>query len=182
MSDRYQDRCHDSGISDEELQRQYREEELAKVERWKAEYDEKRQCAVAMAKGKAKTMDASVVLSKSIIHPYVKFAFWIVLLLASLFVGGVLLFMAIDCLFGYEDVPWEDFTIAILISAPALILSLCCIRPLKRVYKQMLRIHQIRYKEKCYKRINRIHGYYERGSITESEFESLKKEILSKIE
>lgn len=38
------------------------------------------------------------------------------------------------------------------------------------------------YKEKCYKRIDEIHGYYERGSITQEEFEALKKEILSEIE
>lgn len=37
-------------------------------------------------------------------------------------------------------------------------------------------------KEKCYKKIDKIHGYYERGSITKEEFETLKKEILSEIE
>lgn len=38
-----------------------------------------------------------------------------------------------------------------------------------------------KYKEKCYKRVNRIHTYYEKGSITKEEFEELKQQILSKI-
>ena len=38
-----------------------------------------------------------------------------------------------------------------------------------------------KYKEKCYKRINRLRSYYESGAITEEEFNNLKQEILSKI-
>lgn len=36
----------------------------------------------------------------------------------------------------------------------------------------------IGYKERCYKKIDRLHSYLERGSITQEEFEELKQGIL----
>lgn len=37
------------------------------------------------------------------------------------------------------------------------------------------------YKELCYKRIHTLHGYYESGSISKEEFETLKSDILKNI-
>ena len=39
----------------------------------------------------------------------------------------------------------------------------------------------IKHKERCYKRIKRLHSYYECGVITEEEFNKLKQEILNKL-
>ena len=180
MSERYQDRYHDSGISDEEIQQRYRDEQLAKVDRWKAEYNEKRERAVAMAKDKAKTADANVCVSKSIIHPYVKFSLLILLLLGSLFICGLALLLLVECI--VDGYALDDYLSALLFLVPSSIILTLCLRSLKKVYRQVLHIYQMRYKERCYKRINRIHGYYESGSITQEEFESMKREILSKIE
>ena len=64
-------------------------------------------------------------------------------------------------------------------SAPVMFL---CIRFLLKLRPQMKAVGAIKQKEKCYKRIDKIHRYYERGSITKEEFESLKKDILSEME
>lgn len=37
------------------------------------------------------------------------------------------------------------------------------------------------FKELCYKRIKRLHSYYECGAITEEEYNNLKQEILNKL-
>lgn len=65
----------------------------------------------------------------------------------------------------------------LILSYPLLvtcIVNLILLTPIKEIVK-------IKHKERCYKRINRLHTYYESGAITEEEFNKLKDEILRKI-
>lgn len=43
------------------------------------------------------------------------------------------------------------------------------------------RRHSIAYREKCYQRVEKIHGYLEKGIISEEEFETIKADILQNI-
>lgn len=40
----------------------------------------------------------------------------------------------------------------------------------------------VRYREKCYKRVSQVYGYYEAGIISKEEYEKTRKEILKEIE
>lgn len=81
---------------------------------------------------------------------------------------------AVDC---WEE--WESVVSLILFLASVIVGIISLIGLINAIilkYKQ-----SIRYKEKCYKKIDRIHSYLDRGSITEEEFDSLKQDILNKI-
>lgn len=78
----------------------------------------------------------------------------------------------------------EDLYIGIGVLILSVAILLLGIFKLPRAYKEIPVLYRqsAQYRERCYKRIDKIYRYCERGSITKEEFESLKKEILSKIE
>ena len=118
---------------------------------------------------------------KTKVHPTLKIVL-LSLLISSLCTLGIPGGIAIIIEWSYCD--GYGVAVGIIWTILSIVLLFLCIRALYKACLQQRSVNRrtIHYKEKCYKKIDKIHGYYERGSITQEEFESLKKEILSKIE
>lgn len=87
--------------------------------------------------------------------------------LVCVFLNGTFLYI--------EEESWPFIIFIISIS-----LTLSYFIFFKLIIQKKLR-SSAKYQEKCYKQINRIHTYYEKGSITEEEFNKLKQKILNQI-
>lgn len=182
MSERYQERYHDTGISDEELIQQYTKEQEAKLEKVAIKYREDRAKVLAMVQDKANTAVASK--RKSFVPLMIKTA-----ILSLLAICGIVMICgSIYTIVEYFESSYyarheEDIFVGVILFMLSVSILLLCIYKLPRAYKEIPVIYRqtSKYKEKCYKRIDKIHRYYERGSITKEEFESLKNEILNKI-
>ena len=203
MSDRY----YGPEISDEEVQQQYREEQLAKLERWKAENKERKQKAKFIVNGQTKISETYNMYPKDVTlatatpqsikeERFLKryqavFSKWFY----NLNYGKT------DCSYIRKEIDVlleEEIADEIYYREVAKLAE----KRRKEQEEKKKREEEERiareqrklknrilnalagcswYKEMCYKRIHKIHGYYESGSISQEEFESLKGEILSKI-
>lgn len=78
----------------------------------------------------------------------------------------------------------ECFLGLFLTLIPAIIGVISLIKILKILISNIISLYKtsIRYKERCYKKIDRLHSYLERGSITQEEFDELKQSILDAME
>ncbi len=90
----------------------------------------------------------------------------------------VLLIMLIPCC--AEDFWDEDVVIATFILLSVLYLWICELCKLIKLFIEKYRGSQ-NYKMKCYKKINLINDYREKGVISQEEFEETRKQIISKI-
>lgn len=116
-------------------------------------------------------------------HPIVKIILLFLLLLVAVYFG----------IFTIVFINEEDFIAAIVFLFIFLVIIGFSIFPLIKSFEQLKKIslrkrsirhknRSIRYKEKCFKKIDDLHRYCESGSITQEEFETIKQEILSSIE
>lgn len=97
-----------------------------------------------------------------------------IMLAVSSFTALIAAVWASEC---FEE--WESIVSLILFLAAVMVGIISLINLIKSIilrYKS-----SIRYRERCYKKIDRIHSYLDRGSITQEEFNMLKQDILDKI-
>ena len=113
---------------------------------------------------------------------------WTTLLLVSLFLHRCAIDMIIDPIsytsmaLAYHRIRVTRYGITLLfISYPLIVTCVVNLISLTSIREKVKNIVAIKRKEKCYKRINYLHSYYEKGSITEEEFNNLKQEILNKL-
>lgn len=92
----------------------------------------------------------------------------------SLFICLFFSFISLAASFDYDD-GYVPIYILIIIATT----TIACINIAQIIKAYKL---SIRYKERCYKKIDRIYSYLERGSITQEEFDRLKQGILDKME
>ena len=106
------------------------------------------------------------------------------IVLLSLLISVCVFCFVIGCFWLNEFLYYMDIELllaGLVWTVPSIIVAILSIRSIRSMQPQAKQKISINQKEKCYKRIDKIHKYYERGSITKEEFESLKKEILSEI-
>ena len=162
-----------------------REKEIAKMnsvgEKWKTERIKVLENIISKLKTEIITLrQKNKELENALIHKeekkeknniplFLLIIFWCLIPLASYFV----------CLFLWAGFDGEEpilvFLGFILLVSTVFTIHLNVKFTLKRIQRTVI------YKEKCYKKINRIHSFYESGAITEEEFNKLKQEILRKI-
>lgn len=84
----------------------------------------------------------------------------------------------------WDIYPTKCFIGLFLFLIPAIIGIVCLIKISKIIISNIISLYKlsIRYKERCYKKIDRLHSYLERGSITQEEFNELKQSILDAME
>lgn len=96
----------------------------------------------------------------------------------TVFTVCTLLIMLIPCL--TEDLWDEDEVIAAFILIPTIYVWICELCKFINVVIEKYHASQC-YKMRCYKKINLINEYREKGVITEEEFEKAREQIVSKI-
>jgi uncharacterized membrane protein len=84
----------------------------------------------------------------------------------------------------WDCYPTKCFIGLFLFLIPAIIGIVCLVKISKILISSIISLYKtsIKYKERCYKKIDRLHSYLERGSITQEEFDKLKQSILDAME
>ena len=116
------------------------------------------------------------------VHPTLKIVLFSMLILLCCFLCIIGITSINEFHHYYDEIFYLILGIILTFSSAFLLVVCFCAFYKACLQQRSLNRRSIRYKEKCYKKVDKIHVYCERGSITQEEFETLKEEILSKIE
>lgn len=155
-----------------------REKEIAKMnsvgEKWKTDRIKALERVIVTLKQKNNELEKALIekgkkKERKNLPLFLIIIFWALILLAAYF---VFLFLWVGFDGGEPIFAFLGFVLLVPTLFSSYINGKCTITWIQKT---------IKYKEKCYKKINRIHSYYKNGAITEEEFNKLKQEILNKL-